>query len=91
MNKKEFIKNIAKKTNLTNKDCLSCVNAITELISDVLKRGEQVYISGFGKFDTQIKPEREFYNPRTAQKDISYCKIVPIFRSGKKLKENMYN
>ena len=91
MNKKELIKHTAQKTNLRSKDCLACINAITELISEVLKRGEVVHIAGFGKFETKVLPEHEFYNPISAKKEIALSKIVPVFRSGKKLKENIYN
>ena len=91
MNKKQFAKQISNKTNLTSKDCLNCVNAITELISEVLKRGEKVHISGFGKFETKYVPEHTFYNPKTEKKETTYAKIVPVFKSGKKLKETIYN
>lgn len=68
-----------------------CVDAITELISEVLKRGEKVYISGFGKFETKIVHERQYFNPQTNKKEMTMQKIVPIFKSGKKLKEKMFN
>ena len=90
MNKKELIKYASEKTSLKSKDCLACIDAITELIGEVLKRGEKVYISGFGKFETKIVNERAFFNPKTEKKEISTQKIVPIFKSGKKFKENLY-
>lgn len=91
MNKNELIKFTTERTTLTSKECKMCVDAITELIADVLKRGERVYISGFGKFETKIVHEKEFFNPRTCKKEISQQKIIPIFKSGKKLKEKMYD
>lgn len=91
MNKSELIEKTVEMTNLSSKDCRMCVDAITELISEVLKRGDKVYISGFGKFETKIVSEREFYNPKTNKKEISSQKIIPIFKSCKKFKNNMLN
>ncbi len=91
MNKNELIKKTTERTTLTSKECKMCVDAITELISEVLKRGEKVYISGFGKFETKIVHERQYFNPQTNKKETTMQKIVPIFKSGKKLKEKMFN
>lgn len=91
MNKNELIKQTRERTTLTSKECKMCVDAITELISEVLKRGEKVYISGFGRFEAKVVQEREYYNPITNRKEVSMQKIVPIFKSGKKLKEKMFN
>lgn len=91
MNKNQLIEETAIKANLSSKDCKRCVNAITELISEVLKRGDKVYISGFGKFETKTVEEREFYNPRTNKKEISCQKIIPVFKSCKKFKNDMFS
>lgn len=91
MNKNELIKETTERTKLSSKECKMCVDAITELISEVLKRGEKVYISGFGRFEIKIVHEREYFNPIKNKKEISNQKIVPIFKSGKKLKEKMFN
>lgn len=91
MNKNELIKKTTERTTLSSKECKMCVDAITELISEVLKRGEKVYISGFGKFETKIVHERQYFNPQTNKKEMTMQKIVPIFKSGKKLKEKMFN
>ena len=55
MNKNEMIEFVSRKAQLSKKDCLSCLDAITELIGEVLKRGEEVKICGFGKFEPKIK------------------------------------
>ena len=91
MNKNELINQTSQKTKLSNEDCKRCLNAITELICEVLKRGDKVYISGFGKFETKIIPEHLFYNPIYEKKQMSSQKIVPIFKSGKKLKEKLFD
>ncbi|MBO4412654.1 MAG: HU family DNA-binding protein [Clostridia bacterium] len=89
MNKTELILETSKKAKLSSEDCKRCLDAITELICEVLKRGDKVYISGFGKFETKIVSEHLFYNPIAETKQMSSQKIVPIFKSGKKLKEKM--
>lgn len=89
MNKEELIHFASQKARVSKSDCLNCLNAITEIIGDVLRRGDRVRISGFGNFEPRIRNERIGINPQTFEKIIINQKIVPYFKSSKKLKENV--
>jgi DNA-binding protein HU-beta len=89
MNKEELIDFASKKAKMSKQDCLNCLNAITQTIGDVLKRGHQVRISGFGSFEPRIRNERVGINPQTFEKITINQKIVPYFKGAKKLKENI--
>ena len=89
MNKEELIEFASKKAKLSKVDCVNVLNAITEIITEVLKRGERVRISGFGNFEPKIRNERRGINPQTLEKITISQKIVPYFKSSKKLRENI--
>ncbi|MDR0850045.1 MAG: HU family DNA-binding protein [Christensenellaceae bacterium] len=86
MNKKELVKSASAKSKLTQKETLNCLNAITEIIYDTLKRGEAVRLLGFGKFEVRGRAERVSVNPVTKQKMIIPHKLVPSFKTGKAFK-----
>ena len=86
MNKKELVKNMSGQIKLSQKDCLSAVNAITNLIYDALKRGEKVILTGFGKFEVRDRAERETVNPQTGKKMVIPQQKVPSFKTGRTFK-----
>lgn len=89
MNREELIEFTSKKSKLSKSDCLNCLNAITEIISEVLKRGDQVKISGFGKFEPRMRHERKGVNPQTLEEITINQKIVPYFKGSKNFKESI--
>ena len=89
MNRDEFIEYVSRRAKLSKKDCLNCLNAITELIAEVLKRGGDVKICGFGKFEPKIRHERKGINPQTLEEITIRQKIVPSFKSFEKFDEKL--
>lgn len=67
MNKKQFIKEFAKKAGVTNKVANEQLDIMLGIISDVVSKEEQVVIPDFGKFEVKTVPERKGINPRTRQ------------------------
>lgn len=89
MNKEKLVEFASKKAKLSKSDCLNFLNAVTEIIGEVLKRGDQVRISGFGSFEPRIRNERKGVNPQTLEEITINQKIVPYFKSSKKFKERI--
>lgn len=87
MNKQEFVKELSAKSNLTQKDCYNCLNALTSLVSQTLKRGDNVTLVGFGKFEVKHRSERMSYNPQTRKKMRIPATKSPAFKPGKAFKE----
>ena len=86
MNKNDLVKEIAKQTSVTYKEANATLNVISELIKNALKKGEEVKLVGFGKFELKQRGERTTYNPKTKNMmTIPACK-VPSFKVGKELK-----
>jgi integration host factor subunit alpha len=57
-----------------------------EEIKGSLENGEQVKISGFGKFELRDKNSRPGRNPKTGEEIPITARRVVTFRSGQKLK-----
>jgi len=57
------------------------------VITSALKDGEEVQITGFGKFYVQERKAREGRNPQTGQKMKIAAQKVPAFSAGNALKE----
>ena len=87
MNKTEFIKELSKKTKLTQKDCGLCLNEMTKLLQQALSSGNSVNFIGFGKFEVKQRKQRLSYNPiKKSNIMLPACKM-PVFKPGKNLKE----
>ncbi len=52
MNKPELINAVAKKADISQKEAALSLDALTEIITEELKAGQQVYLNGLGTFDT---------------------------------------
>lgn len=75
MNKNEFIKRYADKQGVTIKEAEQSFSALVETLTDVLKDGEYVHISGFATFEIKEKAGRDGVNPQTGEKiKIAACK-----------------
>ncbi|SHL02920.1 HU family DNA-binding protein [Hespellia stercorisuis] len=87
MNKKEFAKELARKTNLTTDKGMECITAFTEIIEEQLKKGNRIQFVGFGTFETIQRSERTGRNPQTGKEMIIKACTVPKFAAGKQLKD----
>ncbi len=89
MNKQEFVDAVSDKTGISKKDCSEILDACYEVLTETLKNGEDVTISGVGKFEVRAREEREGKNPRTGEViKIAACK-APSFKAGKKFKADI--
>ena len=87
MNKKELISGVSKKSSLTKKEAKEVLYTIFDLIKDSLIKGDEVKITGFGKFSVKLRDEKVAINPQTKEKMILPAKRVASFKVGKELKE----
>ncbi len=89
MNKTDLIESIANGTGSSKSDAQKFVEKFISTIEDALKRGEDVQITGFGKFYVQERDAREGINPQTKQKMTIPASKVPKFTAGNKLKDQI--
>ncbi|MBI4999817.1 HU family DNA-binding protein [Candidatus Gottesmanbacteria bacterium] len=87
MTKADLIEAVAKKVNLTNKAARESVAAVFGGISDALKKGEKVVITGFGTFSVRSRAARRGRNPQTGAPIDIPARKTPGFTAGKALKK----
>lgn len=88
MNKSDLIRDIANNAGITLKDATIAFDAVIDAITENLKKGEKVQISGFGTFETKSKPAREGANPKTGEKIQLAPTVTPVFKFGKAYKDS---
>lgn len=86
MTKAEFVDKLAAKSGLTKKDAASVVDAFVEVVTESLKKGEEVQFTGFGKFYVQSRDARQGINPQSKAKINIPASKVPKFSAGLGLK-----
>jgi DNA-binding protein HU-beta len=87
MKKKELIERIAQEAGVPTSEAQKHFEAFEEVVSEALKAGEEVQITGFGKFSVKERKAREGRNPQTGQKMKIAAQKVPSFSAGNALKE----
>jgi DNA-binding protein HU-beta len=86
--KQEFVDRVASKGNMTRKDAGEAVDAVLESSTDVLSSGGEINFTGFGKFSTQYRKERQGVNPRNPSEKVTIpAATVPKFSAGSSLKQ----
>ena len=77
---------VATKKDLAEK-VAEAVNAVFAAISETLKDGGEVSVSGFGKFEVSERAARQGVNPATGEKIQIAASKAPKFKPAKALKE----
>jgi integration host factor subunit alpha len=67
LTKREIIDEITTKTDLDRKKASEALETFIEIIKDELKRGENITLSGFGKWTVRDKHARRGRNPQTGE------------------------
>ena len=89
MTKAELAAEVAKLTGGTKKEAEAAVGAVFAAITESLKNGEKVQITGFGAFEVKDRPARTCISPATKQKIEVPASPAPVFKAGKALKEEI--
>ena len=87
MTKADLVTYVAKKASLTNKAAREAVGAVLGAVTDSLKKGEKVVITGFGTFSVRSRAARKGRNPQTGAVINIPARKTPGFTSGKALKK----
>ncbi len=89
MNKTELIEAIAEKTDVPKSEAQKRFDAFEKVVTGVLKGGDEVQITGFGKFYVREQKAREGRNPQTGEKMRIPAQKVPSFSAGNSLKKSV--
>jgi len=87
LTKQEFVNEVASKAGLSSRDAARAVDAFLDAVTDTLRGGGEVAFTGFGKFTTQHRKERQGVNPRNPTQKVTIpAATVPKFSAGSQLK-----
>jgi len=87
VNKTQLIERIADEADSSKGDAQKFFDAFTNVVESSLKKGEDVQVTGFGKFYVQKRAAREGVNPQTQKKMKIPASKVPKFTAGNGLKD----
>lgn len=87
MNKTELIERIAEEAGLPESEAQRHFGAFEQVVTEALKGGEEVRITGFGKFSVRERKAREGRNPQTGEKMKIAASKVPAFSAGNAFKQ----
>ncbi len=74
---------------LSRNESADLVEAVLELVSEALEKGEAVKISSFGTFSVRQKGQRIGRNPKTGEEVPIYPRKVLVFRPSQVLKSRI--
>jgi len=89
MNKTELAAKVAQATQESNTKAAASVNAVFESITAALAAGEEVGITGFGRFQVAERAARVGRDPRSGAKVDIPAKRVVKFKPGQDLKSRL--
>ena len=89
LTKATIVESVQNQLGLPKKECVEMVETLLEIIKSTLASGEDVLISGFGKFNVKNKKERRGRNPATGEDKILAARRVVTFKCSAKLRDKV--
>ena len=81
LTKTGLIESIYKNLDLSKRRSIAVIESLLDIMKDTLESGEDILISGFGKFCVKDKNERRGRNPQTGNDMTLGSRRVVIFKS----------
>jgi len=91
LTKAQIVDSIQDKFGFPRKKCIELLEIMLEEIKKPLTNGENVMISGFGKFCVNEKKERKGRNPATGDDLMLPPRRVVTFKCSQRLREKISN
>jgi DNA-binding protein HU-beta len=89
LNKGELIETLAEANEMSVSQSRRYLESMLELIEKKIKKGEEVNITGFGKFEVVKRAGRKGRNPATGESIKVPARKVPKFVAGASLKRSI--
>ena len=89
LTKAEIIEVVSKQNGFSKKQSTESVETLLEIIKRTLESGEDVLISGFGKFCVKDKDQRRGRNPATGDAMMLRHRKIVTFKCSGKLREKI--
>ena len=89
LTKAQVVEALAEQNGYAKKQSVNAVETLLEIIKRTLESGEDVLISGFGKFCVNQKRERRGRNPATGEDMMLESRRVVTFRCSRQLRDKV--
>ncbi|MCB2148215.1 MAG: integration host factor subunit alpha [Deltaproteobacteria bacterium] len=89
LTKKDIAEKIQNELGFLRKESVEIVETLLELVKSTLGSGDDVLVSGFGKFCVKEKNERKGRNPATGEDAILPARRVVTFKCSGNLREKV--
>jgi integration host factor subunit alpha len=89
MTKAGLVDSVYEQVGVTKKEASDYVDTVIETIKETLEDGEELKVSGFGKFEVRHKGERVGRNPRTGVEIMIPERKVLRFKVSQVLKDEL--
>ena len=89
LTKSQIIEAVSESNGFSSKKATKTVETMIELIKSSLESGDDVLVSGFGKFQVNEKAERKGRNPYTGADMMLTPRKVVTFKCSGKLRERI--
>src|SRR5271165_6930655 len=90
MNKSQLIDAVASDSGLSKADAGRAIESLLDTVTKTLKKGDEVSITGFGKFSVVKRAARQGVNPRTGERVKIKASKAPKFSAGAGLKQAIH-
>lgn len=87
--KAQIVENLFAKNLFTKGESVQIIETLFELMKQALERGDDILISGFGKFTVREKHQRQGRNPQTGESMALPPRTVVTFKCSGILKEKV--
>ncbi len=87
MNKHQLAEQLASQTDSSQAAALRSIDAMIDIITNTVAKGEEVTLIGFGSFKAKARAARVGMNPKTKQRIDIAATTIPQFSAGKSFKE----
>ena len=91
LTKDKLISRLQTQMDISKQESRQLMDRLLEIIKDTLARGEELLISGFGKFSVRQKKERRGRNPQTKESLVLAARKVLVFKASGVLRERINN
>jgi integration host factor subunit alpha len=87
LTKNDIVEKVWDQLSCARNEAIEITESLIETIKSSLESGEDVLVSGFGKFCVKEKAERRGRNPATGEDQMLPARRVVIFKWSQKLKK----
>ncbi len=89
LTKESLVNSIHNHLGLTKKQSNEVFESLFEIMKNTLENGEDILISGFGKFRVKDKNDRKGRNPATGEDKMMRARRVVVFKWSEILKDKI--